>query len=82
MNIINNNDIVLNINNIKIEIVEKYGVVCLERTGTDLNGIIKANEVLSNNSNNIHVFSDVINDISSTKIRFAIFFYYHLLLLK
>eukprot|EP01132_Coremiostelium_polycephalum_P008282 gene8282-10176_t len=47
-----------------------YGMVCLERTGTDTNEIIKINPILQKNRNDI-IFApmEIINDISSTKLR-------------
>lgn len=52
-----------------VELIAKYGLACLERGDTDLSVIIEANGVLAKNVKNIHMFKDVLNDISSTKIR-------------
>jgi hypothetical protein len=55
--------------NLLLEIVGKYGVVCLERGGKDLTVAIKANPVLEKHSKNIFIFRDVLNDISATHVR-------------
>ncbi len=62
-------------NELVVEILSKYGLVCLERNTTDLTGIVSENAILSRNAKNIHTFKDVQNDISSTKIRYIIELY-------
>jgi nicotinamide mononucleotide adenylyltransferase len=54
-------------------ICASHRIVCLERTGTDLNDVIWENDILYKYRERIHVIKQWIsNDISSTKIREAL----------
>ncbi|KAF2074893.1 hypothetical protein CYY_003812 [Polysphondylium violaceum] len=49
---------------------EHYGVVCLEREGTDLEAIFSKNHILTKNKQDINIVPiEILNNISSTKIR-------------
>jgi len=55
------------------EIVGKFGLVCISRSGSDPQKFIYDNDVLTKNANNIHLVTEWIqNEISSTKIRRAL----------
>jgi len=51
------------------EILSKYGLVCLERSSADIKAVIKVNPTLEKHAENIHIFKDVANEISSTAVR-------------
>ncbi|EGG22569.1 nicotinamide-nucleotide adenylyltransferase [Cavenderia fasciculata] len=54
----------------KIITSDKYGIICIERPGTNFQEILDANPILQANKNNIyHVPVGITNDLSSTKIR-------------
>jgi nicotinamide mononucleotide adenylyltransferase len=51
-------------------ILRDFGVVCIEREGSDPNRIIYESDLLSAHSRNIHVFREwILNDVSSTEVR-------------
>ncbi|NXQ32089.1 NMNA1 adenylyltransferase, partial [Alaudala cheleensis] len=55
------------------EIVEKHGLVCISRAGTNVQKFIYESDILWSHKNNIHLVEEwITNDISSTKIRRAL----------
>ncbi|NWS26738.1 NMNA1 adenylyltransferase, partial [Polioptila caerulea] len=55
------------------EIVEKHGLVCISRAGSNVQKFIYESDLLWRHKNNIHLVEEWIpNDISSTKIRRAV----------
>jgi len=56
------------------DILCNYGIMVVERTGTDSSSIIYNSDVLFSNTKNIQIMKQwIVNDISSTKIRQNIF---------
>ncbi|XP_005530548.1 PREDICTED: nicotinamide/nicotinic acid mononucleotide adenylyltransferase 1 [Pseudopodoces humilis] len=55
------------------EIVEKHGLVCINRAGNNAQKFIYESDILWRHKNNIHLVEEwITNDISSTKIRRAL----------
>ncbi|NWU30524.1 NMNA1 adenylyltransferase, partial [Dyaphorophyia castanea] len=55
------------------EIVEKHGLVCISRAGSNVPKFIYESDILWRHKNNIHLVEEwITNDISSTKIRRAL----------
>ncbi|NWU45480.1 NMNA1 adenylyltransferase, partial [Hylia prasina] len=55
------------------EIVEKHGLVCISRAGSNVQKFIYESDILWRHKNNIHLVEEwITNDISSTKIRRAL----------
>lgn len=55
------------------EIVEKHGLVCINRAGNNVQKFIYESDLLWRHKNNIHLVEEwITNDISSTKIRRAL----------
>jgi len=55
------------------DIVSKYGIFVLERTGTDIAAVVYNNDILFKYQTNIHIMKQTItNDISATKVRQSI----------
>ncbi|KFP82160.1 Nicotinamide mononucleotide adenylyltransferase 1, partial [Acanthisitta chloris] len=55
------------------EIVEKHGLVCISRAGSNVQKFIYESDLLWRHKNNIHLVEEwITNDISSTKIRRAL----------
>ncbi|CAH2320589.1 nicotinamide nicotinic acid mononucleotide adenylyltransferase 1 [Pelobates cultripes] len=56
-----------------LEIISRFGVVCISRLGNDIRKFIYESDILWKHKNNIHLVEEWIsNDISSTKIRRAL----------
>ncbi|KYQ89789.1 hypothetical protein DLAC_11788 [Tieghemostelium lacteum] len=53
---------------------DHYGMLCLERSGSNLDEIISKNQILTDNRKDIHFIPiSILNDISSTKLREKVF---------